>query len=91
MTHDAIDDAKAAAGLGDFEFAVTVLRPLAEAGNRDAQYQLGLLAMTECDLRFYRRSGRSGRSRGNSNQKYRFSTVPMAYTCGLWSPPVSCW
>jgi hypothetical protein len=54
MTHDAIGDAKAAAGLGDFEFAVTVLRPLAEAGNRDAQYELGLLAMTECDLRFYR-------------------------------------
>jgi hypothetical protein len=29
--------------------------------------------------------------RGNSNQKYRFSTVPMACTCRLWSPPVSCW
>ena len=28
---------------------------------------------------------------GNSNQKYRFSTVPMACTFRLGSPPVSCW
>ena len=30
-------------------------------------------------------------SRDNVNQKYRFSTVPIARTCRLWSPPVSCW
>jgi uncharacterized protein len=30
--------------------AITVLRPLAEAGNRDTQYELGLLALTECEL-----------------------------------------
>ena len=50
MTYDAIGDAKAAAERGDFESAITVLRPLAAAGNREAQYQLGFLAMTECDL-----------------------------------------
>jgi hypothetical protein len=66
MTHDAIGDAKAAAALDDFEFAVTLLRPLAEAGNRDAQYELGLLAMTECE---HRRSGRSGGSTRELDQK----------------------
>lgn len=50
MTYDAIGDAKAAAARGDFESAITVLRPLAAAGNPEAQYQLGFLAMTECDL-----------------------------------------
>ena len=50
MTHDAIGDAKAAAARGDFESAIAVLRPLAEAGNRDAQYELGFLALTECEL-----------------------------------------
>jgi hypothetical protein len=50
VTHDPISDAKAAAARGDFEFAIAVLRPLADAGNRDAQYGLGFLAMTECEL-----------------------------------------
>ena len=50
MTHDLIGDAKASAERGDFESAVTVLRPMAEAGNRDAQHELALLALTECNL-----------------------------------------
>jgi uncharacterized protein len=50
VTHDPIRDAKAAAARGDFEFAIAALRPLADAGNRDAHYELGFLAMTECDL-----------------------------------------
>ena len=50
MTNDPISDAKAAAARGDFESAIAVLRPLADAGNRDAQYELGFLAMTECEL-----------------------------------------
>jgi uncharacterized protein len=50
VTHDPIGDAKAAAERGDFESAIAVLRPLAAAGNGEAQYQLGFLAMTECDL-----------------------------------------
>lgn len=50
MTRDPITDARAAAARGDYESAITLLRPLAEAGDRDAQYELGFLAMTECDL-----------------------------------------
>ena len=50
VTHDPIREAKAATARGDYESAVTVLRPLAEAGNRDAQYELGFLALTECEL-----------------------------------------
>lgn len=50
MTQVPIDDAKAAAARGDFESAINVLRPLAQAGNPEAQYELGFLALTECDL-----------------------------------------
>ena len=50
MTHDLINEAKAATARGDYESAITILRPLAEAGNRDAQYELGFLALTECEL-----------------------------------------
>jgi hypothetical protein len=50
MTNDPVSDAKAAATRGDFESAVSLLRPLAEAGNREALYELGSLALTECEL-----------------------------------------
>jgi TPR repeat protein len=50
VTEDPISEAKAAAGRGEFVSAIAVLRPLAEAGNVEAQYQLGFLAFTECDL-----------------------------------------
>jgi len=45
-----IAEARAAAERGDFELAIALLRPLADAGDSEAQYQLGALAMTECDL-----------------------------------------
>ena len=48
--HDAIRDAKAAIARSDFASAVTLLRPLAEAGSREAQYELGFLALTACEL-----------------------------------------
>ena len=35
---------------GDYESAIAMLRPLAEAGTSDAQYALAFLALTECDL-----------------------------------------
>ena len=50
MTEEPISDARAAAGRGEFESAIALLRPLAETGNREAQYQLGFIALTECDL-----------------------------------------
>ena len=45
-----IVEARAAADRHDFELAISLLRPLAESGNPEAQYQLGYLALTECDL-----------------------------------------
>ena len=35
---------------GDYESAIAMLRPLAEAGMSDAQYALAFLALTECDV-----------------------------------------
>jgi hypothetical protein len=49
VTHDPIREAKVATARGDYESAITVLRPLAEAGNREAQYELGFLTLTECE------------------------------------------
>lgn len=79
MTQDAIGDAKAAAARGDFESAITVLRPLAEAGSREAQYELGFLALTECDLI----SGREAFSlflkaaeQGHPEAMYHLATFP---------------
>src|SRR5687767_9933211 len=50
VTHDPIREARAATARGDYQSAITVLRPLAESGNGDAQYELGFLALTECEL-----------------------------------------
>ena len=79
MTRDPISDAKAATARGDYEFAITVLRPLAEAGNRDAQYELGFLALTECEVI----SGRQAFSlfmnaadHGHAEAMYRLATFP---------------
>ena len=49
VTADPVSNARAAAVRGDFESAIDVLRPLAEAGNREAQYELGLLALLRTD------------------------------------------
>jgi TPR repeat protein len=49
MAQDTIDAARAAVSRGDFASAMALLRPLAEAGNPDAQYELGFLALTECE------------------------------------------
>ena len=46
---ETIENARAAAAHGDFASAIALLRPLAEAGNREAQYELGFLALTECE------------------------------------------
>jgi TPR repeat protein len=43
-------NAKQAAERGDFATAITLLRPLADTGNVDAQYELGYLALTECEM-----------------------------------------
>jgi uncharacterized protein len=79
MTHDPISDARAAAAQGDYESAINVLRPLADAGSRDSQYELGLLALTECELI----SGREAFSlfmkaaeQGHAEAMYRLATFP---------------
>ena len=77
--NDAVRDAKAAAARGEFESAMIVPRPLAEADNRDAQYELGLLALTACDLV----SGREAFSlfmkaaeQGHAEAMYQLATFP---------------
>jgi TPR repeat protein len=74
-----ISDAKAAVARGDFELAITILRPLAEAGNHDAQYELGFLALTECEVI----SGREAFSlfkkaaeHGHAEGMYHLATFP---------------
>src|SRR5262245_37511250 len=42
--------AKEAAARSDFETAVALLRPLADGGIADAQFELGYLVLTECEL-----------------------------------------
>ena len=79
MTQDAISDARAAAARGEFESAIARLRPWAEAGNREAQYQLGFLALTEGDLI----SGReafwlflTAAAQGHAEAMYHLATFP---------------
>ena len=79
MTEDPISEARAAAGRGEFVSAIAALRPLAEAGNVEARYQLGFLAFTECDLI----SGREAFSlllkaaeQGNAEAMYHIATFP---------------
>ena len=79
MTDDPINDASAAAECGEFESAIITLRPLADAGNREAQYQLGFLALTQCDLI----SGREAFSlfleaseQGHAEAMYHLATFP---------------
>lgn len=79
MTREAIAIARAAAARGDFESAITVLRPLADAGSAEAQYQLGSLALTECELI----SGREAFSlfvkaaeQGHPEAMYHLATFP---------------
>jgi len=79
ITHDPVSDARAAVAQGDYESAVSLLRPLSEAGNRDAQYELGFLALTECELI----SGREAFSlfmraaeQGHTAAMYRLATFP---------------
>jgi uncharacterized protein len=45
-----IGDARAAKARKDFHSAIVLLRPLAEAGRREAQFELATIALTECDL-----------------------------------------
>jgi TPR repeat protein len=69
--------------------AIAVLRPLAEAGNVEAQYQLGFLAFTECDLI----SGREAFSlllkaaeQGHALAMYHVATFPMFLSEPFKSP-----
>ena len=59
--------------------AISILQPLAEAGLAEAQFQLGRLVLTECDLL----TGRQGfewlyaaAQQGHSEAQYRVATYP---------------
>lgn len=76
---DPIGDAKAAAARGDFESAINLLRPLAGAGNRDAQYELAFLALTECESISAREAFSlfmKAAEDGHAEAMYRLATFP---------------
>jgi uncharacterized protein len=89
VTHDPIGDAKAAAERGDFESAIAVLRPLAQTGNCEAQYQLGFLALTECDLISGREAFslfREAAEQGHPDAMYHLATLPVFLSEPFESP-----
>jgi uncharacterized protein len=82
-------DARLAAERHDFESAITLLRPLAEANHPDAQYQLARLAFTECELI----TGADAfellqfaADQGHPDATYRLATFPEFVTEGFTSP-----
>ena len=89
MTADPIGAARVAAERGEFESAIDILRPLAEAGNPEAQFHLGFLAMSECELI----SGREAFSlfmraaeQGHSEAMYEVARFPESLSEPFTSP-----
>jgi TPR repeat protein len=85
-----IKNAKAAAERGEFELAVTLLRPLAESGEPDAQYELGFLGLTECDLITGREAFSLFQSAANQGHAamYHLATFPE-FVNGPFKSPLS--
>ncbi len=88
-TQDSIVEAKVAVARGDFDAAIAALRPLTEAGDREARYRLGFLALTECELI----SGaeafallRAAAEQGHPDAMYQIATFPEFATEGFKSP-----
>jgi hypothetical protein len=76
---DRLTQARHAADQRDFSTAISILRPLAEAGVADAQFELGRLVLTECDLL----TGREGfewlyaaARQGHSEAQFNVATYP---------------
>lgn len=89
MTDDPIADARAAAARGDFATAIDALRPLTEAGSSEAQFELGFLVLTECDLI----PGREAFSlfsraaeQGHAGAMYHLATFPQFLSEPFTSP-----
>jgi uncharacterized protein len=73
----------------DFESAVTLLRPLAEAGHAEAQYQLGSLVLTECELITGKEAFAlldSAANQGHPYATYHLATFPEFLGEGFSSP-----
>jgi uncharacterized protein len=83
--------AKQAAGRSDFPTAVALLRPLAEAGIVEAQYELGYLALTECELITGEEAFtcfQAAASQGHSAAMYHLATFPE-FVDEAFSSPLS--
>jgi TPR repeat protein len=96
MTQDPIGQAKSASERGDFETAIALLRPLAEPGDSEAQYQLGLLVLTECELISGREAFslfRAAADHGHVEAMYRMATCPEFLSEPFTSPlsPEKAW
>src|SRR5688572_1877240 len=82
-------NAKRAAARSDFATAVALLRPLADAGIVDAQYELGHLALTECELVTGREAFacfQAAAGQGHSAAMYHLATFPEFVTEPFSSP-----
>jgi hypothetical protein len=79
MTSEQIAAGRRAADSGDFAGAVSILRPLAEAGTVDAQFELGRLVLTECELLSGREAFRwlhAAAGQGHPQAMYEVATYP---------------
>jgi TPR repeat protein len=84
-------NAKQAAARSDFATAVALLRPLAEAGVADAQFELGHLALTECELVTGREAFacfQAAASQGHAAAMYHLATFP-AFVAEAFSSTLS--
>jgi TPR repeat protein len=72
-----------------FGEAIALLRPLAESGDRDAQFALGFLVLTECDELTGREGFRwlkAAADRGHPEAAYHVATFPPFASEGFSSP-----
>jgi len=86
---DQIASAKEASGRGDFAAAVGLLRPLAQAGSVEAAYDLGYLALTECELVSGKEAFacfQAAARHGHAAAMYHLATFPEFVTEGFSSP-----
>jgi hypothetical protein len=89
IEREQILNAKEAAGRRDFATAVALLQPLAHAGIVDAQYELGYLALTECELVPGREAFacfQAAASHGHAAAMYHLATFPEFATEAFSSP-----
>jgi uncharacterized protein len=89
MTDEVLAHADAAIERKAFTEAIALLRPIAESGDRDAQFKLGYLAMTECEELTGKESFRwlmAAAEQGHAGAAYEIASFPDFVSEGFSSP-----